>query len=149
MSRCKYWVKRNTKYWQQIYWYKNNADSVRNTAILLYSHHYQVGRLHSSFFTTCFGPHKRPSSGHHWFNRSRSKYATHLLENHHSIGPIDEVMQIVYTTGKCRFMDTIEKFPIYKQTQLDNQINDRDTVKYNAILDTLVQQTTHRAQACR
>jgi hypothetical protein len=44
-------------------------------------------------------------------------------------------------------MDTIEKYHIYKQTQIENQINDRDTVKYNAIFDKLVQQTTHRAQA--
>jgi hypothetical protein len=79
------------------------------------------------------------------FNKCKSKYATHLLENHHSIGPIQDTMQILYTTSKGRLMDTIEKFHIYKETQQNNQINDRDTVKYNAIFDTIVRQTTHRA----
>jgi hypothetical protein len=78
------------------------------------------------------------------FNKYKSKYATHLLENHHSIGPINETMQILYTTSKGRLMDTIEKFHIYKETHQNNQINDRDTVKYNAIYDTLVLQTSHR-----
>jgi hypothetical protein len=54
-------------------------------------------------------------------------------------------MQILYTTSKGRLMDTIEKFHIYKETQQNNQINDRDTVKYNAIFDTIVRQTTYRA----
>ena len=81
------------------------------------------------------------------YNKYKSKYATHLLENQHSIGPIQETMQISYTTKKGRLMDTIKKFHIYKQTQQNNQINDRDTVKYNTIFDTIVRQTTYRAPA--
>jgi transposase-like protein len=78
------------------------------------------------------------------FNKCKSKYATHLLENHHCIGPIHETMQILYNTSKGRLMDTIEKFHIYKETQQNNQINDRDTVKY-AIFDVIVHHTAHRA----
>jgi hypothetical protein len=71
---------------------------------------------------------------HHFkYNKYKSKYATHLLENHHAIGPINEIMQILYTTNKGRLMDTIKKFHIYKETHQNNQINDWDTVKYNAI----------------
>jgi transposase-like protein len=79
------------------------------------------------------------------FNKCKSKYATHLLENYHSIGPIHETMQILYTTSKVRLMDTIEKFHICKGTQQNNQINDRDTVKYSAIFDTIVHPTAYRA----
>jgi hypothetical protein len=42
-------------------------------------------------------------------------------------------------------MDTIEKFYIYNETHLNNQINDKDTVKFNAISDILVRKTPHRA----
>jgi hypothetical protein len=77
------------------------------------------------------------------YNKHKSKYATHLLENHHAMESIDKTMQILYTTNKGRLMDTIEKFHIYKETHKNNQINDRDTVKYNAIFDTLVRHTSH------
>ena len=63
------------------------------------------------------------------YNKYKSKYATHLLENHHSIGPMQETMHILYTTKKGHLMNTIEKFHIYKETQQNNQINDRDTEK--------------------
>ena len=34
-------------------------------------------------------------------------------------------------------MDTVEKFHIYRETQANNQINDKNTVKPNAIFDTI------------
>jgi len=39
--------------------------------------------------------------------------------------------------NKGRYMDTIEKYYIYKETQKNNQINDRNTVKPNAIFDII------------
>jgi hypothetical protein len=54
-------------------------------------------------------------------------------------------MQIQYTTSKGRLMDTIEKFYIHNETHLNNEINDKDTVKFNAIYDVIVRQTSHRA----
>jgi hypothetical protein len=51
------------------------------------------------------------------YNNNKSKFATHLLENNHSIGPINDIMEILYTTAKGRLMDTIEKFHIYNETQ--------------------------------
>jgi hypothetical protein len=62
-------------------------------------------------------------------------FATHLLDHEHSIGPVTEIMEILHTTKKGRFMDTIEKFHIYRQTQLQHHINDKHTVKPNAIFD--------------
>jgi hypothetical protein len=74
------------------------------------------------------------------YNLRKSKFATHLLDHEHSIGPITEIMEILHTTKKGRFMDTIEKFHIYRQTQLQNQINDRNTIKPNAIFDLVCSQ---------
>jgi hypothetical protein len=34
---------------------------------------------------------------------------------------------------------------MYNETHLNNQINDKDTVKFHAIYDVLVRQTSHRA----
>jgi len=50
------------------------------------------------------------------FNIRKSSFATHLLDNNHSIGPIHEIMEILYTTGKGSFMDTVEIFHIYRET---------------------------------
>jgi len=50
----------------------------------------------------------------------------HLLENHHSIGHIDNIMEVLYITKKGRTMDTIEKYYIYKENENGNQINDKN-----------------------
>jgi len=71
------------------------------------------------------------------YNIRKSNFATHLLDNNHSIGPINEIMKILYTTTKGRFMDTIERFHTYKETRANNQINDKNTVKPNAIFDVI------------
>jgi hypothetical protein len=43
------------------------------------------------------------------YNNYKSKFAVHLLENQYSIGPINDIMEILYTTNKGRLMDTLEK----------------------------------------
>jgi hypothetical protein len=53
------------------------------------------------------------------------------------MGPINEIITILYTTKKGSFMDTVEKFHIYSETRLNNQINDKNTVKPNAIFDVV------------
>jgi hypothetical protein len=55
------------------------------------------------------------------------------------MGPIDTVMEILHMTNKEQLMDTLEKYHIYKETQINNQINDKCTVKPNIIFDTVVQ----------
>jgi len=47
------------------------------------------------------------------YNIHKSRFVTHQLESKHSIGPINEVMEIFYMTSKGRFMDTPEKYYIY------------------------------------
>jgi hypothetical protein len=54
------------------------------------------------------------------------------------------VMDIIHITGKGIMMNTIEKYYIYRETKLYNQINDKLTVQLNAIFETLVQQQAHR-----
>jgi len=54
------------------------------------------------------------------FNTRKFSFATHLLENNHSMGPINEIMTVLFTTKKGKFMDTAEKFHIYKETRNSN-----------------------------
>jgi len=43
-------------------------------------------------------------------------------------------------------MDTMERYYIYKETHMNNQINDKNTVKPNIIFDTIVHENASRAR---
>jgi len=75
--------------------------------------------------------------------KNKSKFA-HILENEHSVGPMENAMDIIYIAGKGRILDTLEKFYIYRETKCNNQINSKLTVKPNAIFAVLVHKDPHR-----
>jgi hypothetical protein len=79
----------------------------------------------------------------------KSHFAQRLLENGHSIGPIENIMEIIYPTTKGRQMDTIEKFHMYKITCEGTQINDKNTSKPNAIYDAIIRKETARGHTER
>jgi hypothetical protein len=74
----------------------------------------------------------------------RSTFAKHLLENRHAIGPMEEMMDTIHFTSKGRLVNTLEKFYIFRETKLNNQINEKLTVKPNIIFDTIVQHDPQR-----
>jgi hypothetical protein len=47
-------------------------------------------------------------------------------------------MEILHFSMKSAHLNSIEKFYVYKQTMSDNQLNDKHTVTYNKIFDTLL-----------
>jgi hypothetical protein len=100
-----------------------------------------IGQTDRSFRTR-FSEHFRDYK----YNNYKSKFAQHLLDSGHTIGPIDSIMDVLYTTNKGKLMDTIERFYIHKETHLNNQINDKNTVKPNFICDTLILNNTNRAR---
>jgi hypothetical protein len=59
------------------------------------------------------------------YGNGKSSFAAHLLENKHSIGPMDNIRETLHTTGKGRMVDTLERFYIFRETKINNQINDR------------------------
>ena len=79
------------------------------------------------------------------YNNNKSKFATHLIENNHSIGHIDDIMEILHIAKKGRSMDTIANYYIYKETKNCNQINDKNTVKPNKIFDVEIHGEADRA----
>ena len=76
------------------------------------------------------------------YANKKSKSAQHLLQ---SIGPIENIMDIIYTTSKGKMLHTTEKFHSYKVTQMNNQLNDKCTVKPNVIFETLILADADRA----
>jgi hypothetical protein len=63
------------------------------------------------------------------------------------MGHIYEIMDIIYTTEKGKFMDTIERFHIYSEIWKNNQINDKNTIKSNAIFDVINSHDPPRAHS--
>ena len=74
----------------------------------------------------------------------KSNFAMHLIENHNSIGHIDDTMEISHTTNKGPSMDTIQIYHIYKRTKNCNQITDNNTVKPNKVYDVVIHGETDR-----
>jgi hypothetical protein len=100
-----------------------------------------IGQTGESFRTR-FSEHFRDYK----HNIKKSKFAQRLLNSGHSIGPIEDIMSIIYTTNKGRLMNTIERFYIHKETHRNNQINDKNTIKPSFIFDMLIHKDTNRAR---
>jgi hypothetical protein len=90
----------------------------------------QTGRS----FNTHFQEHLRDFKNGH----GKSRFAQHLLGNRHAIGPMNDIMDTIYFTNKGRLMDVVESFYIFCKTKLNNQINNRLTVKHIIIFETIV-----------
>jgi hypothetical protein len=84
----------------------------------------QTGRPFSVRFRENFRDYKH--------SKNKSKFAEHLLDLHHSFGPINTTMDILHLTSKWTMMNTFENYHIYNETSRDNQINGHHTVKPNA-----------------
>jgi hypothetical protein len=87
----------------------------------------QTGRSFSTHFQKHFHDFK--------YRNGKSTLAQQLLENVHTIGFMEEIMETIHFTNKGRK----EKFYIFRKTRLNNQINDKSTVK-PVIFDTIVKQ---------
>ena len=54
-------------------------------------------------------------------------------------------MDVMHIKNKGKMLDTTEQFNIYKETRINNQINDKCTVKPNVVFETLILKDTDRA----
>jgi hypothetical protein len=98
-----------------------------------------VGQTGSSLCTR-FSEHFRDFK----YANQKSKFAQHLLENNHFIGPIDNIMEVLRSSSKGKRMDTLERFHIYKVTRENIQINDEYTAKPNVIFSTIIREEANR-----
>jgi hypothetical protein len=51
------------------------------------------------------------------YGSKKSKFAQHLLENEHSIGPMENIMEAIHITNKGRMIDTLERYYIFRETK--------------------------------
>ena len=56
-------------------------------------------------------------------------------------------MEVLHVNKKGNMMNTLERFHIYNVIKLDNQINDKGTVKQNVIFDTITQRNSYRGHS--
>jgi len=81
------------------------------------------------------------------YNNNRSKFAQQLTDNKQAIGNMEDIMEVVHLTKKGKMMDTLEGFRIYRETKAGNEINDKLTVRENAIFETIVQEDPYWGRA--
>jgi len=48
------------------------------------------------------------------YQNQNSRSVQHLQENHHLIGPLDSIMEVVQVNNKSSVMNILEKFCIYR-----------------------------------
>jgi hypothetical protein len=87
-------------------------------------------------FLTRFNEHKRSFR----LNNNNSKYAAHILDNQHTFGQIQDVMQILQVQRKGPHLNKAEKFYIHKEAAKNNHLNDKHTVTNNRIFDTILRE---------
>jgi len=56
------------------------------------------------------------------YENAKSKFVQHLLQNKHSTGPMEDLMEILQITRKNRMMNTFERFIIYNEKTLDKSM---------------------------
>ena len=94
-------------------------------------------------FRTRFREHLRD----YRYMTGNSKFAQHLHEYNHSFGPVNSVMGILQIVGKGAIMDTLERYRIYKITNLGAQINDESTATCNILFNTLIRHDVPRGHS--
>jgi len=57
---------------------------------------------------------------------------------------MNDPQETLHTKSKGRMMDTLETFYIFRETKVNNQINDRLIIKPNILFETIVQKDHHR-----
>jgi len=80
------------------------------------------------------------------YSNNRSTVAQHVINEGHSFGPKDEIMNIIHYERRGKMLDTLEKFYIYRETKNGNQINDRPTVQSNPIFETIMKHSPQGGQ---
>jgi hypothetical protein len=91
-----------------------------------------MGEIGRPFYTRCEVHFRNYKHGN-----GISKFVQHLLDNKHSIGTMEDIMEILHVTKKGVIMNTLVKFHIYNEIKLDSKINDKCMIKSNVTFDTI------------
>jgi hypothetical protein len=72
------------------------------------------------------------------YRHNKSKFAQHVIDEGHSFGPMNEIMEMTHVAKKGRMLNTLEKFYIYRETKHGNQITENLTRQPNPIFEALL-----------
>ena len=75
------------------------------------------------------------------------KFAQHLMQSGHAVGPMEDILDVVHITNKGKMMDTLERFYFFKETKNIKQINDNLTLKTNVIFETVFREDPYRGHS--
>jgi hypothetical protein len=66
----------------------------------------------------------------HFFraNNFKSSFAQRLFDNSHSMGRIDSTLNVLHISNKGPYLDTLQRFYIFRESKKSNQINDQNTI---------------------
>jgi len=67
-----------------------------------------------------------------------SNYAKHILEQLHTFGSIDQIMEVLQYREKGTHVTTVERFFIYVEFSKNNHLNDEQSIYPNKIFDALL-----------
>jgi len=71
-------------------------------------------------------------------NSHTSNFVKHLLDNNHSFGPINNIMQVLHHQKKGAHLNTIENFYIHVEHATGNHLYDNHTIFPNKIFNALI-----------
>ena len=70
------------------------------------------------------------------------KFAQHLIEEGHSSGAMNKIMEITHYHNKGPYLNIIERFHIHTESAKNSHLNDPQTIHPDAIFDKLLK-TNH------
>jgi hypothetical protein len=70
-------------------------------------------------------------------NNSNTGYASHILNTDHTYGPMDDIMEIMETGKKGKYLNTLKKYHIHRISKENIHMNEISTEAYNPIFEEL------------
>jgi hypothetical protein len=70
-------------------------------------------------------------------NNSDTGYSNHILNTEHTYGTMQDTKKIITLERKGKYLNTLEKYHIYKVSKDNLNINDTDIDTHNPIFETL------------
>ena len=106
---------------------------------------HQLGKLEGLFsvrFKELFLSYKNQNQ-----NSRSAQQPPHPKKKNYSIRPLEDIVKVLQVVNICMLMNVLEKFYIYSESQMSNQINDTSTSGRNTVFETVVPQSGPRQSA--
>jgi hypothetical protein len=76
------------------------------------------------------------------YNNSNSSYCSHILKTGHQYGSITDTIKVIRIQRKGKYLNTLERYHIYKVSREGVQMNDAHVDVHNSIFEALQEVNT-------